>query len=72
MAGVSKLDKPLTVKLASQFLKDPDALLVVLDEVVVGGEDLGYPALGWERELSCWDTIDSLSSGLQNRCSRKY
>jgi hypothetical protein len=48
MAGEAEVDEPLAVETAGHLLKDLDAPLAVLDQVVVGGEDAGDAALDGE------------------------
>ena len=49
MSGESEVDEPFLVEGLCRVFKDFDAAGVVFDEVVVGGEDSGDFALGWER-----------------------
>src|SRR4051812_26217925 len=39
MAGEAEVDEPLSVEGAGHFLQNPDASLIVFDQIVVGGED---------------------------------
>ena len=53
VAGEAEVDEPLAVDRLRHLLQDLDAPGVVLDQVVVGREDVGDPALdveGWERD----------------------
>ena len=49
MSEKSEVDEPFSVEGLRHALKDFDAAGVVFDEVVVGREDGGDFALGWER-----------------------
>ena len=48
VAGEAEVDEPLPVKRLRHLLQNLDAPRVVLNQVVVGGEDGGDLALRWE------------------------
>jgi uncharacterized protein YggL (DUF469 family) len=69
VAGKAEVDEPLAVESLHHLLQDGDAAGVVLDEIVVGGEDGGNFALGGERRkekaialYSRWSCVQDLGS----------
>jgi hypothetical protein len=46
MAGEAEVDEPLAVEHPRRLLQQHDPLPVILDEVVIGGEDRDHPLLG--------------------------
>ena len=49
MAGEAEVDEPLAVEGAGHLLQDPDAPLIVLDQIVIGRQDARYPPLDGKR-----------------------
>ena len=60
MSRKAEFDKPFSVDCTRHLLKDFDAAGVILDQVVVGTEDCGDFALGWERIAGNFDLRNSL------------
>lgn len=48
MVGEAKVYKPLFIQPLGRLLQQFDLLSVVLDEVVIGGDNIGNPALGFD------------------------
>jgi hypothetical protein len=48
VAGEAEADEPLFVKVTRRLLQQRHAAAVVLDQVVVGGEDIGYASLNFK------------------------
>ncbi len=62
MAGVAEVDEPFAVEAARHVFQNadaPDAPLVVVDQFVVGGEDVCYTALGSKRRDMNRDTAEN-------------